>query len=516
MRVATFNLFGNLIFLTWFVGPDHHLCDAIRRTIKKLEADINTKQVRGEYHQQQRGNNGPYSNLSWHDHDLMNMKRSQSLRQKPITSLPKGFNPGRRGSLQRQDAYRTPHSREDPPPQPITIEPLVESPPVIQEDQVDQDPKAILQKRFASPAREQSIGESVLQYVELPNYEPTHVTPRGSYSTSPKGSPVQGRRSSLGKDILKLALHKVTVDLGDMLENDTDSDENQNVKVKVDRNGEDTENDSPEVEYIDTYSTDAKSLTSKENSSRPKSANVETGSKTILESRPKTAPNAIVNLKVKNSSKGPKTGVRFKQTGHSKSTEDLGANTIVWHTNSTPTTPVSHCGFTPGVLDSCMRVQSAGVLTESGRRRPPRSSTSPVKVRQNSSSERTRKPSIVTYEVHRNKCYIPGPHAIDLHNAYSITPGPHSTIHSLLGDPPCPRPTFQYHHGSAWYQIPGRSPLDKNASMQLRHMRRSYSASSVRVYDLDPRTSWSFVNWNDKQTGMTQSASWSEDQFHHQ
>ena len=58
--------------------------------------------------------------------------------------------------------------------------------------------------------------------------------------------------------------------------------------------------------------------------------------------------------------------------------------------------------------------------------------------------------------IHKTKCYVPGPHSIDVNNAYSMR-GPHSTIYSLLGSQPCPRSiSSDVHHKSAWYHVPGR------------------------------------------------------------
>ena len=476
-------------------GPDHHLCDAVRKTIKRLEIDMKSKPGRSDRHTQ--GIKGPASNLSWRDRDLLKMKKSQSMTPKSTAPLPEDFNPGRRCSLQRQDAYRTQHSQEDPPQIPVAVE----LPTIERDDSLPDATNPRQASRKGGLARAPSIGESVMQYVELPNYEPNHVTPHGSYTSSPKGSPSQARRSSLGKDILKLALHKMTIELEDHIEHDGDSDENRNVKDLYDRNELVEEEESP-TEYIDTYSNDATAL-----SSRPKSAFAERDSKPTLESRPKTAPNIIVKLKDSRSPKSQKYAVRFRQPDRVKSSEDLDTSggLTVWHTNSNPTTPVGQHGFTPVVSHDRLSAQNAGNRTENGRPRLTRSPTAPSNLPNNSGSPR-RKQAIVTYEVHRSKCYIPGPHTIDVHNSYSITPGPHSAIRSLLGDPPCPRPTFQYHHGSAWYQIPGRFPLDKNAPVPLGQKgngrRRSHSASSVEVYQLDPAT------------GGVQSASWSEGQFH--
>ena len=408
-------------------GPDHHLCDAARKTIKRLEIDMKSKSGRSDRHTQ--GIKGPASNLSWRDRDLFKMKKSQSMVAKSATALPEDFNPGRRGSLQRQDAYRTQHSQEDPPQIPVAVEL-----PTIEKDDFMPDAS---NPRRASPkgglARAPSIGESVMQYVELPNYEPNHVTPHGSYSSSPKGSPSQARRSSLGKDILKLALHKMTIELEDHIEHNSDSDENRNVKELYDRNELVEEEESP-TEYIDTYSNDARAFSSVNAPSRPKSAFAERDSKAALESRPKTAPNIIVKLKDSHSQKSQKWAVRFRQPDRVKSSEDLDTSggLTVWHTNSNPTTPVGEHGFTPVVSHDRLGAQNGGNRTESGGPRLTRSPTAPSNLPNSSGSPR-RKQAIVTYEVHRSKCCIPGPHTIDIHNSYSITPGPHSAIRSLLG-----------------------------------------------------------------------------------
>ena len=58
---------------------------------------------------------------------------------------------------------------------------------------------------------------------------------------------------------------------------------------------------------------------------------------------------------------------------------------------------------------------------------------------------------------HKKTCYQPGPHTIDVHNAFSAINGPNASVTSLLGPPPCPRYVSNgILHPSAWYQVPGR------------------------------------------------------------
>ena len=63
-----------------------------------------------------------------------------------------------------------------------------------------------------------------------------------------------------------------------------------------------------------------------------------------------------------------------------------------------------------------------------------------------------------SFEYHHQSCYVPGPHSVDVHNTYSVVPGPNSSVDSLLGPPPCPRPRRSLQHMSAWYHVPGRYP----------------------------------------------------------
>ena len=74
----------------------------------------------------------------------------------------------------------------------------------------------------------------------------------------------------------------------------------------------------------------------------------------------------------------------------------------------------------------------------------------------------------VSQEHHKAHCYVPGPHTLDPHNAYSIS-GPNSTMKSLLGPPSCPRDTRTIiHHRSAWYYVPGRTPPERDRSTRVR------------------------------------------------
>lgn len=59
--------------------------------------------------------------------------------------------------------------------------------------------------------------------------------------------------------------------------------------------------------------------------------------------------------------------------------------------------------------------------------------------------------------MHRRSCYQPGPHTIDVQNAFSPVTGPNSDLNSLLRPKPRPRDLSKgHHHLSAWYQVPGR------------------------------------------------------------
>ena len=95
-----------------------------------------------------------------------------------------------------------------------------------------------------------------------------------------------------------------------------------------------------------------------------------------------------------------------------------------------------------------------------------------------------------TSEVHRRTCYVPGPHTVDIHNAYSIMPGPHADVHSLLGPPLCPREDWTLQHKSAWYHVPGRYPTveqpypPKRSQSRLAPEKGSYFRLGLNCYQL--------------------------------
>ena len=69
--------------------------------------------------------------------------------------------------------------------------------------------------------------------------------------------------------------------------------------------------------------------------------------------------------------------------------------------------------------------------------------------------------SQVSHAVHFGQCNIPG--EFELHPSNTkVVHGPHSQVHHLLGDPPCPRDLeAKLIHKAAWYHEPNRYP--KNA-----------------------------------------------------
>lgn len=105
------------------------------------------------------------------------------------------------------------------------------------------------------------------------------------------------------------------------------------------------------------------------------------------------------------------------------------------------------------------------------------------------------------YQVHRTKCQIPGPHTNDIHNTYSLTKGPNSTLRSLMGGPPVPRDVFLHiHHTSAWYHVPGRYPTISSPYPRKRSQKRITYSSRRHSPEGGP------ASYQDETAGMDRSS----------
>ncbi|XP_070559768.1 tetratricopeptide repeat protein 41-like [Ptychodera flava] len=83
--------------------------------------------------------------------------------------------------------------------------------------------------------------------------------------------------------------------------------------------------------------------------------------------------------------------------------------------------------------------------------------------------------------VHRSKCKIPGKFAWDPLNARNVH-GPHSTIDTLLGDPPCPRPKSGLVHSAGWYHVPGRYSTNDQPYPSKRSQIRPFKRLPTYMY----------------------------------
>ena len=84
--------------------------------------------------------------------------------------------------------------------------------------------------------------------------------------------------------------------------------------------------------------------------------------------------------------------------------------------------------------------------------------------------------------MHSKHCYRPGPHTIDIHNAYSVS-GPNSNIKSLIKEPisrQLKHDKEPHIHQSAWYHVPGRYPTVDQAYPPKRSQERVPSGGGVR------------------------------------
>lgn len=82
---------------------------------------------------------------------------------------------------------------------------------------------------------------------------------------------------------------------------------------------------------------------------------------------------------------------------------------------------------------------------------------------------------------HLSHCVVPGCHDVTPSNVRSVV-GPHSDLKSLLGDPPCPRPTSQrVHHRSAWYHVPGRYSTPQERVPKKR-MQKTENARDIEAF----------------------------------
>ncbi|XP_019634220.1 PREDICTED: uncharacterized protein LOC109477408 [Branchiostoma belcheri] len=75
---------------------------------------------------------------------------------------------------------------------------------------------------------------------------------------------------------------------------------------------------------------------------------------------------------------------------------------------------------------------------------------------------------------HKSSCHIPSAHSVDESNVKSVH-GPHSTLQTLLDEPPKPRENVKksgVQHKSAWYHIPGRYSTNKEPLPRKRSQKR--------------------------------------------
>ena len=98
-------------------------------------------------------------------------------------------------------------------------------------------------------------------------------------------------------------------------------------------------------------------------------------------------------------------------------------------------------------------------------------------------------------KIHRQNCYIPSEHSIDVHNAFSPVHGPHTNIHSLLGPPPVPRPMKGVFHSSAFYHAPGRYPTPSKPYPPRRSQSR-LSSSSYRITPVPVLVPFNSLPWD--------------------
>ncbi len=438
----------------------------------------------------------PYSSMTWRDRDLMSLGgRSMTVLQDTVSAKPPGFNPGRRCSLQRQDALQSQQSEDEPPP--ISASPQLaaaaaalnfgsyvadrhpDSPQGV--DSAHEDSKRpdldglglatstnqdlVTLSPEQVPAAQSSTGsgtsqgrqhncdapdapgsflpeldfhehdvekeeedpdplmESVLQFVELPNYEPCQVAPLGSYTTSPKSeSPGHARRCSLASDIVKLAMQRVSLELDEAkaIPPPSNTDVNQNTQELCNHNDGTPDRQDKSIYRGEIY------LSPTHRASSPNNGfSNEVKNKTkLLQGRPRDGPNVIQQRK--GSSRG-RSRTKTKGSGLVVNEDVLGLD---WRTRS-------HSKLSD---PRRARTLSADAMLETTRATPRRLRlNSPNSVPRGPSPEPLLRRSIslstsqnVSCEIHRSTCYIPGPHSIDMHNAFSVTTGPHSDIRSLL------------------------------------------------------------------------------------
>ena len=509
----------------------------------------------------------PYSSLSWHDHDLMNMaiqsprkgQVSRSPSRAQVESITGSESPQlleRRQSLKRQNAYKTQTSKEDPPK--VVLAPTSEHP--AQQDisgtsTPDLDPRL---QQEADP----DLHKSVMEFVDVHGHDPNKMVPSSPTSTSKRSN----RRASLVRGVVALTLDE-DLNVSQSNEgkalmnqsNDTQSEAvegNPTEQHENDLNANNVEKvpatNRSKVEYIDTYSQVVKPIIKQPSSQRAQSALNYIDDTESLELRPKSAPFAL--FRRYGSSKSQRSAVRFTQPESDRSSEDLRMQMGVPPRPQPPAATPIVKDLVPSLPTSPIRVHNSGPAQQESQAVAPREKkhvlASYVAAQEASSPQyftyppthRSPSPggtghgrssphlvrsyvsldssSFISHDHHRHKCYIPGRHTIDTHNAYSVTPGPHSHIKSLMGDPPCPRPGFQYHHGSAWYQIPGRyATIDQPVPPKRCHVvRRSKSLSSARSTNSDLRRSWHGPMTSENTSVITsiqlgQSASWTEGQL---
>ena len=515
----------------------------------------------------------PYSSLSWHDHDLMNMaiqsprkgqvsrspSRAQMESQATRSESPQLLE--RRQSLKRQNAYKTQSSKEDPP-RPI-LEPTSEHPTqqvISGKSTPDLDPD--LQQEA-----DLDLQRSVMEFVGVHGYDPKKVVPLNSVASSQTGTGGRSnRRASLVRGVVALTLdedpnvnqsseEKVSIGQSNVTESEQENvnpAEQQGLQESDYNANEIPVTNESKVEYIDTYSQVVKPIIKQPSSRRAKSALSYLDDTESLELRPKSAPFAL--FRRYGSSKSQRSAVRFSQPESDRSSEDLRLQMGVPPRPQAPAATPIVKDLVPSLPSSPIRVQNSGPAHQESQAITPREKknvlASYVAAQEASSPQyftyppthRSSSPGgtghgrsspqlvrsymsldgscLVSHDQHRHKCYIPGRHTIDTHNAYSVTPGPHSHIKSLMGDPPCPRPGFQYHHGSAWYQIPGRyATIDQPVPpKRCQVVRRSKSVSSARSTNSDLRRSWHGPMTSENTSVITsirlgQSASWTEGQF---
>ncbi|GFR62423.1 tetratricopeptide repeat protein GNN [Elysia marginata] len=83
---------------------------------------------------------------------------------------------------------------------------------------------------------------------------------------------------------------------------------------------------------------------------------------------------------------------------------------------------------------------------------------------------------------HASRRHIPGPH--DLATSSRSVGGPNSSLSSLLGDPPRPRPASrpsEHHHRAAWYHVPGRYSTPQERFPRKR-MQKTENARDIEAF----------------------------------